>query len=299
MKKTLVILAAGIGSRYGGGIKQIEPVGQNKEIIIDFSIHDAIAAGFDKLVVIIRKDIETDFDEVIGQRLKKLCSKLNIELCYAFQKHPVNDPELFPAGRKKPWGTGEAVLACSDFISEPFAVINADDYYGRNAFSKAAELLSSGGYGMIGYRLSNTLSDNGAVTRGVCEVQNGRLTGIVETSNIIKTESGAEADGKGLPMDSVVSMNLWCLPKEFIEELKAGFPMFLDSLHDPLKEEYLLPAVIGDLVNKGVTVKVIESDERWFGVTYHEDKDYVVEEFKKLYDEGVYKSDLYSDLLQD
>ena len=297
MRKTLVILAAGIGSRYGNGIKQIEPVGKNGEIIIDFSIHDAIAAGFNKLVVVIRRDIENDFNEVLGDRLKEICERLGIELCYAFQDHPVNEPDHFPRGRKKPWGTGNAVMACSEFVSEPFAVINADDYYGKEAFVKASRLLESGGYGMIGYRLGNTLSDNGAVTRGICEVSDGVLTGITETSNIIKTENGAEADGRELPMDAVVSMNFWCLPEEFLEVLKSGFSEFIDRISDPLKDEYLLPTIIGNLVNKGTEVKVLESDDKWFGVTYHDDKEYVVEEFKKLYDAGVYKTDLYSDLV--
>ena len=189
MKKTLVIMAAGMGSRYGGGIKQIEPVGKNGEIIIDFSIHDAIEAGFDKIVTIIRKDIEDDFNEVIGDRLKSLCKELDVEWHIAYQDHPLNDPEKFPDGRKKPWGTGDAVLSCKDLVSEPFAVINADDYYGKAAFFQAVELLEEGGYGMIGYRLGNTLSANGAVTRGVCEVDGGILKGIVETSNIITTES--------------------------------------------------------------------------------------------------------------
>ncbi|MBQ3413190.1 MAG: nucleotidyltransferase [Oscillospiraceae bacterium] len=298
MKKTLVIMAAGMGSRYGGGIKQIEPVGKNGEIIIDFSIHDAIEAGFDKIVTIIRKDIEDDFNEVIGDRLKSLCKELDVEWHIAYQDHPLNDPEKFPDGRKKPWGTGDAVLSCKDLVSEPFAVINADDYYGKAAFFQAVELLEEGGYGMIGYRLGNTLSANGAVTRGVCEVDGGILKGIVETSNIIKTESGAEADGKTLPLEVIVSMNFWCLPPGFMGVLEKGFPVFISGMKDPLKDEYLLPTIVGDAVNKGVQVKVLESEDMWFGVTYHEDKEYVVQEFKKLYDKGVYQEELYSDLLK-
>lgn len=298
MKKTLVIMAAGIGSRYGGGIKQIEPVGKNGEIIIDFSIHDAIEAGFNKIVTIIRKDIEDDFNEMIGDRLKSLCRLLGVEWHIAYQDHPLTEPEKFPEGRKKPWGTGDAVLSCKDLVSEPFAVINADDYYGKSAFSQAIELLKDDGYGMIGYRLGNTLSDNGAVTRGVCEVDGGILKGIVETSNIIKTKAGAEADGKILPLEGIVSMNFWCLPPEFMRVMEEGFPVFLSGMKDPLKDEYLLPAIIGDAVNRGVQVKVSESEDMWFGVTYHEDKEYVVQEFKKLYNKGVYREDLYSDLIK-
>ncbi len=298
MKKTLVILAAGIGSRYGNGIKQIEPVGKHDEIIIDFSIHDAIAAGFNKIVIIIRKDIEEDFNEVIGVRLKDVCEELGVELCYAFQKHPLNDPELFPYGRKKPWGTGNAIMACDGLVDGPFAVINADDYYGVEAFVKASKFLEENRYGMIGYRLGNTLSDNGAVTRGVCETFDGILTGITETSGIVKYEEGAQANGKRLSLDSVVSMNFWVFPAEFIYELNQGFPVFIENLVDPLKDEYLLPTVVGELVNKGTQVRVIESDDKWFGVTYHEDKAYVVDEFEKLYEKGVYQEDLYSDLIK-
>ena len=296
MKKTLVILAAGIGSRYGGGIKQIEPIGYNKEIIIDYSIHDAIAAGFNKIVIVIRRDIEDDFNEVIGNRLKELCSQLGIELYYSFQKHPAVESGLFPDGRKKPWGTGEAVLACSEYITEPFAVINADDYYGKNAFRLAADLLEYDGYSMIGYRLGNTLSENGAVTRGVCDVSDGKLTSIVETSNIIKTDNGAEANGVELPLTTIVSMNFWCFPKKFIEELKKGFDEFRDNLKDPFKDEYLLPVIVGNLVSRGEEVLVTESDDKWFGVTYHEDKEHVINEIKKLYELGVYEKELYSDL---
>ena len=296
MNKTLVILAAGIGSRYGGGVKQIEPVGKNNEIIIDFSIHDAIAAGFNKLVIIIRKDIEDDFNEVIGDRLKQICDKLDVEVVYTYQRHPLVDPDQFPEGRKKPWGTGDAVLACEDVIDGPFAVINADDYYGKDAFVMASELIEKSGYGMVGYRLGNTLSDNGVVTRGVCKVKDGILSDIVETSSIKKTENGAEADGVELPLDAVVSMNFWCLPCSFMKELKDGFPVFIQSLSNPLKDEYLLPSIVGDLVKKGVDVIVEESHDKWFGVTYHEDKEYVVDQFKKLYEKGVYKEDLYSDL---
>ena len=297
MQKTLVIMAAGMGSRYGGGIKQIEAVGPNNEIIIDFSIHDAISAGFNKIVIILRKDIKDDFDTVIGRRLKAVCEQIGIELAYVFQQHPLIDTELFPVGRKKPWGTADAVRVCSACIAEPFAVINADDYYGKSAFVKAASLLDNGGYSMIGYRLGNTLSDNGAVTRGICKVENGRLSRIVETSNIIRTIDGAEANGRKLSLDTVVSMNFWCFPKEFISELNKGFIKFTEEMKDPIKDEYLLPSVVSEMVNNGAKVRVVDTDDKWFGVTYHQDKEYVIEEFRKLYANGVYSGDLYSDLL--
>ena len=297
MQKTLVIMAAGMGSRYGGGIKQIEAVGPNNEIIIDFSIHDAISAGFNKIVIILRKDIKDDFDTVIGRRLKAVCEQIGIELAYVFQQHPLIDTELFPVGRKKPWGTADAVRVCSACIAEPFAVINADDYYGKSAFVKAASLLDNGGYSMIGYRLGNTLSDNGAVTRGICKVENGRLSRIVETSNIIRTIDGAEANGRKLSLDTVVSMNFWCFPKEFISELNKGFIKFTEEMKDPIKDEYLLPSVVSEMVNNGAKVRVVDTDDNWFGVTYHQDKEYVIEEFRKLYANGVYSGDLYSDLL--
>jgi len=302
MSKTLVILAAGIGSRYGGGVKQLEPVGPNGEIIIDYSIHDAIAAGFKKIIFIIRHAIEKDFREVIGDRIERVCTPLGVEIAYAFQE--TEDLPPLPeeirrtvAGRQKPWGTGHAVLACGGLIDSPFAVINADDYYGKKGFQKAAAFLETGGYGLVGYVLRNTLSDNGGVTRGVCTVDRGRLVGIDETKNIVKTPSGAEANGKALDINALVSMNFWCYPADFMDELKRGFPAFLRSLTDPMKDEYLLP-VIGDaMLKRGVEFSVLPTDDAWFGVTYKEDKAAVVESFRALYAAGAYNGeDLYADL---
>ena len=297
MKKTLVILAAGIGSRFGGGIKQLEPVGPCGEIIIDYSIHDAIKAGFDKIVFIIRRDIEKDFMEMIGQRIEKLCAKLGVEVCYAFQD--IDDiPIDRPAGRTKPWGTGQAVLSCRGIINEPFAVINADDYYGKSGYKKAAAFLEKGQYGLVGYILKNTLSDNGGVTRGICNVDsNGTLTGIDETHDIIKTPGGARAGEKELDLESLVSMNFWCLPASFIDELDSGFPEFLNTMKNPLKDEYLLPTIVDGLIKKGAKVTVLPTDDKWFGVTYKEDKASVVESFRQLYAEGAYQTELYADLL--
>ena len=295
MKKTLAILAAGIGSRFGGGIKQLEPVDQAGHIIIDYSIHDAIRAGFNKIVFIIRRDIEADFKAVIGNRIEKVCAGLGVEVCYAFQELQ-NVPIPVPAGRTKPWGTGHAVLACEGVISEPFSVINADDYYGVNGFKKASAFLESGGYGLVGYILKNTLSENGGVTRGICTVENGALAAIAETKNIVKCGDHAEADGKALPSDSLVSMNFWCFPGGFMDELKAGFPEFLAGMENPLKDEYLLPIIMDGLLKKGVKVSVLPTNDKWFGVTYKEDKPAVVESFRRLLEEKVYRQELYSDL---
>lgn len=296
MNKTLVILAAGIGSRFGGGIKQLTPVGPGGEIIIDYSIHDAIKAGFDRALFIIRHDIEKDFTDVIGKRIEKVCEGLNVKVDYAFQE--LDDiPAELPEGRTKPWGTGHALLACRGMLDGPFAVINSDDYYGTEGFKKASAFLDKGGYGLIGYVLRNTLSDNGGVTRGICRIDNGSLTGIDETKNIEKTAGGGARSGeKDIPTDSIVSMNFWCYPPEFMDYIEADFPRFLNEMTDPLKDEYLLPIIADAQLKQGTKISVIPTDDRWFGVTYAEDKDAVIESFRGLYDEGVYSKDLYSDL---
>ena len=295
MKKTLVILAAGIGSRYGGGIKQLESVGPRGEIIIDYSIHDAIKAGFNKIIFIIRHEIEADFRAVIGDRIEALCEPLGVEVHYAFQE--LDDiPIPVPEGRKKPWGTGQAVLCCRELIHEPFAVINADDYYGRGAFVKAAAFLEKGSYGLIAYVLKNTLSDNGGVTRGLCNVIGGRLIGIDETKNIVKTPKGIRSGDMALAPSTLVSMNFWCLPESFLNVLRTGFPKFLSRMTDPLKDEYLLPIIVDGLIQVGTSVSVIPTNDAWFGVTYKEDKPSVVESFRKLYEAGVYAPELDSDL---
>lgn len=298
MNKTLVILAAGIGSRFGGGIKQLEPVGPTNELIIDYSIHDAIAAGFNKIVFIIRHDIEVDFKKKIGDRIESICKPLGVEIAYAFQ-----EKELFvdtvPEGRTKPWGTGHAVLCAAEAIDSPFAVINADDYYGKEGFRKATQFLSvhPDKYALVGYILKNTLSDNGGVTRGICSTKDGKLVGISETKSIVQTSEGAEADGKKIDIESLVSMNFWCYPQEFIDVLKKGFPEFITTMKEQLKEEYLLPTIADGMLKKGVQFSVLPTNDQWFGVTYKEDKESVIESFRKLYEAGEYKEDLYSDLL--
>ncbi len=291
-KKTLVILAAGIGSRFGGGIKQLEPVDDYGHIIIDYSIHDAIAAGFNKIIFIIRHDIEEDFRAVIGDRIDAVCRGLGVEIGYAFQGL---GGDVVP-GRTKPLGTGHAVLACDGLIDSPFAVINADDYYGKNGYRKAVDFMDSGKYGLVGYVLKNTLSDNGGTTRGVCTVENGRLVGINETKNIVKTASGAEANGVALDVDSLVSMNFWCYPPEFMDVLREGFPKFVAGMSDPMKDEYLLPIIADGQLKNGTEFAVLPTDDQWIGVTYKEDKPAVVESFRRLIASGAYQPDLYADL---
>lgn len=302
-KVTLVVMAAGIGSRFGGGIKQLEAVGPNGEIIMDYSIHDALEAGFNKVVFVIRKDLDKDFKEIIGRRMEKL-----VEVEYAYQE--LNDiPERFQKkieGRKKPWGTGQAILCCKDVVDEPFLVINADDYYGKEAYREAYAYLTGrkddNAYEacMVGFVLKNTLSDNGGVTRGVCKVDEHRmLSEIVETSNIVKTAEGAavQTEDGAVPIDveSEVSMNMWGLSPKFFEVLDKGFDEFLEKL-DPenLKGEYLLPTIIGDLLNEGkMKVEVRKSHDEWFGVTYKEDKPDVVAAIQKLIKDGVYPEKLF------
>lgn len=301
-KATLVIMAAGIGSRFGGGIKQLEPVGPNGEIIMDYSIYDALEAGFDKVVFVIRKDLEKDFKEIIGKRIEK-----QVETAYAFQE--LDDiPEEYKdkfQGRTKPWGTGQAILCCKDLVHEPFLVINADDYYGKEAYKEAYSYLQEmkkdlHSYKlpvcMVGFVLKNTLSDNGGVTRGICRVDEFHmLTDIVETHNIIKTQDGAavlKEDGREeIDVESEVSMNMWGLTPDFFEILEDGFDDFLKSTQpEDLKAEYLLPTIIGDLLKTDmVEVKVLQSQDKWFGVTYKEDKESVVNSIRELISQGHYQ----------
>lgn len=304
MKKTaLVIMAAGIGSRFGQGIKQLAPVGPNGSIIMDYSIHDALEAGFNKVVFIIRKDIEEEFRQVIGNKIEKIT-----EVEYAFQA--LEDlPEGFekPADRTKPWGTGQAVLAAKKVLSEPFMVINADDYYGKEAYVKVHDYLVQEQpedgvmhICMAGFRLGNTLSDNGSVTRGVCHIEDGALVGVTETHDIYKTENGAETrseDGQTTPLDvnCLVSMNMWGLTPAFMEILEKGFVEFLSEVKPgDIKKEYLLPEMIDRLIKAGrAKVDVLDTKDTWFGVTYQEDKASVTAAFDKLVKDGVYPADLY------
>ena len=297
-------MAAGIGSRFGGGIKQLAPVGPNGEIIMDYSIHDAIEAGFNKVVFIIRKDLEKDFKEIIGDRIAK-----QIPVIYAYQElDALPEGYSVPEGRKKPWGTGQAVLMIKGLIDCPFLVINADDYYGKEGFKRIHTYMvnemkdDADVYDicMGGFVLENTLSDNGSVTRGVCHVEDGFLKNVTETYDIRRTEAGlTAADEAGNPVsvqaDQPVSMNMWGLPVRFLEELEHGFPKFLDGLKpEDIKAEYLLPKIIDDLVQEGkAKVRVLDTPDKWFGVTYQEDKQAVVDAIRGLIRDGVYKEKLF------
>lgn len=302
-KTALVIMAAGIGSRYGGGIKQLEKVGPSGEIIMDYSIYDAIKAGFDKVVFIIRKDLEKDFKEIIGNRIEQ-----QIEVDYVYQELD-QLPEGFvnPAERTKPWGTGQAVLCCKGVVKEPFAVINADDYYGKEAFVKINEFLKNvdvtkSSYAMAGFVLGNTLSDNGVVTRGICQVdENGYLTNVVETfaierSNDVAVGKDAEGNPVTMAIDASVSMNMWGFTPNLLEELETGFKSFLSLVKEgDIKSEYLLPDAVGKLVTaQKASVKVLKTNDKWFGVTYKEDKQSVVDSIHDLIEKGLYPSKLFN-----
>jgi choline kinase len=306
MKPVLVIMAAGMGSRYGG-LKQIDPIDEEGHIIIDFSIYDAIRAGFEKVVFIIKKENEADFKACIGDRMEK---RIGVEYVY----QDLNDlPEGYsvPEGRVKPFGTGHAILSCMDAIDGPFAVINADDYYGKHAYEMIYDYLSTHEdddkyrYTMVGYVLENTLTENGHVARGVCVTdENNYLTGINERTHIERRDGKAaytEDDGATwteIPEGSTVSMNMWGFSKSILQELKDRFPKFLDENleKNPLKCEYFLPSVVNELLaEQKATVEVLKSLDKWYGVTYKEDKEYVVNAIKALKDSGLYPQHLWEE----
>ena len=299
----LVVMAAGMGSRYGG-LKQIDPVDKEGHIIMDFSVYDAVKAGFKKVIFIIKKENEADFKAAIGDRLSK-----HLDVTYVFQNLK-NLPEGYevPEGRVKPWGTGHAVLSCIDEIDGPFAVINADDYYGANAFRMAYDFLTQNQdedgiyrYMMVGYKLENTLTENGHVARGVCVTdEEGHLQKIHERTHIERHEGSVaytEDEGKtwtALPQDSTVSMNMWGFSESILKELKARFPKFLEENLpvNPMKCEYFLPFLVDELLGENkATVKVLKSMDKWYGVTYKEDKPVVVAAIQRMKDEGLYPQD--------
>ena len=288
-KTTLAVLAAGMGSRFGG-LKQIEPLGPNGQVIIDYSVYDAVEAGFNKAVLIIKKEIEHDFREVIGKRIEKM-----IDFDYAFQELD-KVPSWFtvPEERTKPWGTGHAILCAKDVIDTPFAVINSDDYYGKEAYGLLHDFLVKGSdeFCMAGFQLKNTLTDNGTVSRGVCEVgADGKLSSIVERTKI--KDCKYTEDGEtwfDLPDDTLVSMNMWGYTTKVFDFLEEGFDRFLKENGTVPKSEYFLPLMVDDVIKTGKTsVSVLPTNSRWYGVTYKEDKESVVKAFKELTDKGLYK----------
>ena len=303
MNTTLIIMAAGIGSRFGTGIKQLAKMTPNGEIIMDFSIYDAKEAGFTKVVFVIRKAIEKEFKEVIGDRLSQV---MPIE--YVYQELD-NLPEGYevPTGRVKPWGTGQAILACKDIVKEPFVIINADDYYGKEAFVKLHDFLVSGKkegenihLAMAGFSLKNTLSENGAVTRGVCVADEaGCLKKVIETTGIqavgdkIQCDN-AEVEGWITP-DTMVSMNMWAGYPNFLQYIKEGFPAFLEQLGEhPEKKEYLLPNIVAELLEKeAASVKVLSTSDKWIGITYKEDIEPAQESFSRMITAGCYPENLW------
>ena len=306
-KPVLVVMAAGMGSRYGG-LKQIDPIDKEGHIIMDFSIYDAVRAGFEKVVFIIKKENESDFKDAIGDRISRI-----VEVAYVFQDL-YNLPEGYevPEGRVKPWGTGHAIMSCIGQVDGPFVVINADDYYGSHAFQMAYDFLEKNQdpegvyqYMMVGYRLENTLTDNGHVARGICVTdENGYLVDINERTHIEKRDGGAaytEDDGNTwtkIPVDSTVSMNMWGFSATILGELKNRFPQFLnENLNkNPLKCEYFLPFVVDELLKeKKASVKVLKSMDKWYGVTYKEDKPMVMAAIQRLKDEGHYPQRLWEE----
>ncbi|UKJ06297.1 nucleotidyltransferase family protein [Solitalea lacus] len=298
MKPTLLVLAAGMGSRYGG-VKQIDKFGPNGECLMDYSLYDAVKAGFGKIVFIVREEIEQDVRDLFDKNLKP-----HVEVEYAIQR--LEEPsDIIPTGieRGKPWGTGHAVLAAADKINEPFAVINADDYYGPEAYQILAKYLSGdlkeGDYSMVGYILSNTLSDYGSVSRGCCQVENGFLTEVIERTKIERNGTGIKYDdksGKGvLPESTVVSMNFWGFTPDVFDRFKTRFAEFVkENASDP-KSEFFIPLPVQEMIEeKSARVKVFETNSTWFGVTYTEDKEFVSNSLKKLIADGVYPEKLWN-----
>lgn len=289
---TLLIMAAGMGSRYGG-LKQLDSIGPNGETIIDYSVYDAIKAGFSKVVFIIRKEFEDEFKLKITN---KYAGKIEVE--FAFQDlNYLPDGFTCPESREKPWGTGHAILSAADYINEPFVVINGDDYYGRESFQNLAEFYNDEylSFSMVAFRLDKTLSIFGGVTRGLCTVENGKLSTVIETENLQKIKNGVSSDREiELDGSEPVSMNMWGFTPILFDYLKEMFSDFLNESGTELKSEFLIPSVINHLIQTGVEeVHVLRSNSQWFGVTYKEDRPYVMGEIQKLIKAGVYPKKLF------
>ena len=290
---TLLVMAAGMGSRYGG-LKQLDEVGPSGETIIDYSVFDAIKAGFSKVVFIIRKDFEDEFREKITNKFSH-----DIQVEFVFQDiHQLPSGFVAPEERIKPWGTGHAILSASNIIEGPFNAINADDYYGRESFKTIADYYNNGNnsFSMVAFQLEKTLSEFGSVTRGLCTVKNDHLINVVETQNLLKSEAGVSSNNiLDLKGDEPVSMNMWGFTPELFIYLKEGFNNFLEQHGEELKSEYLIPSVVNELINsKQETVHVLHSDASWFGVTYKEDKPFVKSQILKLIESGAYPSKLFN-----
>lgn len=293
---TLLILAAGMGSRFGG-LKQMEPMGPNGEFIIDYSVYDAKKAGFNKIVFVIKEEMYEDFKNTIGKRVE---DKIDVE--YVFQKME-DIPISMDFERVKPWGTGHAILECKDVINEPFAIINADDFYGRNSFIKAYQFLKNEindkQFGLIGYRACNTITENGSVKRGVCEIENNSLVGIDESSiervdDHIHCKSLVDGKEYDVELNRLVSMNILLFTPKIFNYLERDFVNFLNGMKDKEKDEFLIPEVVDQHIKSGdVSVKVIETDSVWYGVTYKEDKDSVKDAINNLINNGEYNKNLW------
>ena len=288
---TLLIMAAGMGSRYGG-LKQLDPVGPNNETIIDYSVYDAIQAGFNKAIFIIREEFKSEFENSITFKYR---DSINVE--FAFQRlEDIPSEFSYSSERAKPWGTGQAILAAEKLVNEPFAVINGDDFYGKESFQVIADHYKQHtGFSMVAFKLMNTLSDYGGVSRGVCEVVDNNLSNIIETHDIASSNNEIISSGHlALTGNEQVSMNMWGFTPKLFEYLNQGFSKFLSKHSNELKSEYLIPSVINDLIKKEKEqVKVLKSNASWFGVTYKEDKPYVVSQILKLIDDGFYPSSLF------
>lgn len=305
-ERTLVVLAAGIGSRFGGGIKQLYPVGPAGEVIMDYSIYDALEAGFNRVIFIIRHDIQELFDETVGKRVRRICRERGVEVLCAYQeKTDLVAGYHCPEDRLKPWGTAQALLACRGMLHDGFAVINADDYYGKDAYKKAMAFLdsleqgSTRKYGLVGFRLGNTLSEHGGVTRGLCRTdEDGRLRCIRETKKIMKTPAGAGFmngdEMVDLSLEIPVSMNMWGFTPDVLDILEERFADFLSRELLNQKSEFLIPTEVGGmLADNGVQVQVLHTDSKWFGMTFTEDMPGVKESFAAMVADGIYKAPLY------